>query len=180
MQRKWSFKWNQQTKILWNSESEFDEAWKNRIAVMASYINVSGTVADFGSGLMWLEPLLKSKNSYLPIDYVSRDSRTLVVNLNVDLIPEMNAEIAFLSGVLEYIEDVNNFIDQLINRNFKKVILSYCTLEKFNNLNSRISLNWVSHKSVFEILYLFSSRYNLVNINDVNGNTIFVFDQKIA
>ena len=180
MQRKWLFKWNKPKKALWYSESEFDEVWKNRIAVMASYINISGTVADFGCGLMWLEPLLKPENRYLPIDYITRDSRTLVINLNVDLIPEINAEIAFLSGVLEYVEDVNNFIDQLINRNFKKIILSYCTLEKFNNLNSRISLNWVSHKSIFEILYLFSSKYSLVNIDDVNGNTIFIFDQKIV
>ncbi|MBD2176644.1 hypothetical protein H6F42_06910 [Pseudanabaena sp. FACHB-1998] len=163
---------------LWSSNWEFDEEWKNRISTMAAYINTSGTVADFGCGLMWLEPLLKPENTYLPIDYIARDERTLVIDLNKDLLPELNADIAFLSGVLEYVIDIENFVYNLTNKNFKKIILSYCTLEKFSDVNGRESLNWVSHKSIFDILSMFTSKYSLSAINDVKGNTIFVFDCK--
>jgi hypothetical protein len=180
MLKKWLNNKNKERHILWSSESEFDEVWKKRISVMASYINIPGTVADFGCGLMWLEPLLNQENTYLPIDYIARDPRTLVIDFNVDLIPELNAEIAFLSGVLEYVKDVNKFVDQLTNRGFKKIILSYCTYEKFNNINNRTSLNWVSHESIFQILSLFCKNYNLVAIDDVNNNTIFVFERKFV
>jgi len=178
MLKKWLTK--ESKKLLWSNESEFDELWKMRITVMASYIDISGVVADFGCGLMWLEPLLNQSNSYLPIDYIARDSRTLVLDLNVDQIPDLNVDIAFLSGILEYIKDVNAFINQLTNRNFKKIILSYCTLEKFNNINSRISLNWVSHISIFEILLLFTKEYDLIAIDHFNENTIFVFKKKFS
>jgi len=178
MLKKWLNRNKKGNTILWSTTSEFDEIWKKRITIMASNINIPGIVADFGCGLMWLEVLLNQENSYLPIDYIARDVRTLVIDLNVDPVPELNAEIAFLSGVLEYVKDVNNFVDQLTSRGFKKIILSYCTYEKFSDVNNRISLNWVSHESIFSILSLFTTKYNLIAIDDVNNNTILVFERK--
>ena len=165
---------------LWTSETEFDTAWKKRIELMASYIDIPGKVADFGCGMMWLENFLKSENSYVPIDYIRRDERTIVIDLNVGPISAINAEIAFLSGILEYIEDIPKFISQLTDNNFKLIILSYCTLEKNSDVGVRKSLNWVSHVSLFELLSLFTNKYNLTAIDDFNINTILVFKKKTA
>lgn len=145
---------------------------------MASYIREPCSVADFGCGMMWLESLLPKGSTYYPFDYIRRDERTVVLNLNHDPLPPINAEVAFLSGVLEYIEDLAGFAQMLAAADFKKIILSYCTLEKFENLKNRESLNWVSHQSLFEFLAIFLGDYNLSAIDDVNNNTILVFDRK--
>lgn len=163
---------------LWSSGIEFDEAWKNRIALMASYIDIPGEVADFGCGMMWLEQFLKTDNIYIPIDYIKRDDRTHVVDLNVYPLPVFEADVVIFSGVLEYIESIDKFYAETMRSNFKKIILSYCTLEKHGNIASRKSLNWVSHESVFSILAIFTKDYDLTAIDDVNTNTIMVFNRK--
>lgn len=168
----------QRSDQLWASSLEFDESWKKRISVMASYIDSPGVVADFGCGLMWLEQFLKPENNYIPIDYIRRDERTIVVDLNKEPIPKTNANIAFLSGVLEYIKEPVQFVNQLTNIGFSQIILSYCTIEKFNELTKRNQLNWKSHESIFDLLYLFTSRYYLTKIDDINNNTILVFRKK--
>jgi hypothetical protein len=162
----------------WTISEEFDDNWKQRISLMASYIDMPGCVADFGCGMMWLENFLKSGNIYVPIDYIRRDERTIVIDLNVDPISAINADIAFLSGILEYIKDIPQFISQLTDNNFKLIILSYCTIEKNSDVRVRKSLNWVSHVSVFELLSLFINKYNLTAIDDFNSNTVLVFKKK--
>lgn len=163
---------------LWASSEEFDEAWKRRIAVMGSYITGSCSVADFGCGMMWLESRLPQGSIYHPFDFVRRDERTVVLDLNRDPLPPVSIEVAFLSGVLEYVEDVAAFSRQLAAAGFRKIILSYCTLEKFPDVEGRKALNWVSHVSLFDLLSMFLADFNLVAIDDVNNNSIFVFDRK--
>jgi hypothetical protein len=163
---------------LWASSEEFDEAWKRRIAVMASSIHGPCSVADFGCGMMWLESRLPQGSTYHPFDFVRRDERTVVLDLNRDPLPPVSIEVAFLSGVLEYVEDVAAFSRQLAAAGFRKIILSYCTLEKFQDVDERKNLNWVSHVSLFDLLGLFLVDYDLVHIDDVNNNSIFVFDRK--
>jgi hypothetical protein len=161
---------------LWSSKDEFDERWKERIATMSSYISIPGTVADFGCGLMWLEHMLGPNNTYLPIDYISRDNRTQVIDFNAAPLPRINAEIAFLSGSLEYVVDVKGFVEYLIETGFKQVIVSYCTIELIPQRRTRQQLNWVSHESVFTLLSLFCPPYSLTNLDRTHGaNTIFVF-----
>lgn len=165
-------------KQVWEKEISFDTKWKFRIERMVSYIDVPGVVADFGCGMMWLEQYLGPGNSYLPIDYISRDDRTVVFDLNSKNKPEIKADIAFLSGVLEYVVDVNEFYSYLVVCKFKKIILSYCTTDLHSSLESRRSLNWVSHESLSGLLGIFLQDYQLESIDDVNTNTILVFNRK--
>ncbi len=165
-------------KPLWTSSDEFDESWKKRISKMASNIDIPGSVVDIGCGKMWLESQLKESNDYVPVDFVRRDERTIVLDINKDTLPEFNAPVAFLSGILEYVSDVNRLSRNLIRQRFEKIILSYCTLEKYPNLRWRKKLNWVSHLSIFELIELFIAYYDLVRLDDVNGNTILVLERK--
>ncbi len=162
----------------WSQPLEFKEEWKGRISKMASYIDLPGTVADFGCGPMWLESLLGPQNRYLPIDLFPRDGRTLVMDLNQGNLPPIQAEIAFLSGVLEYVRDVRGVCSKLCRMGFRRVILSYCTIEKYSNLNDRRAAHWVSHESTASLTRHFSAAYTLTRVDDFNGNTILVFDKK--
>jgi hypothetical protein len=170
------FKNNQRN---WTEKADFEESWKKRIALMASYIDVSGTVADFGCGMMWLEGNLKKGNDYLPIDFVQRDTRTIVMNFNSNFLPPIKADIAFLSGVLEYVKDVKDFAKYLTNLNFKKIIFSYCTIENIPNQKNRRKLNWVSNESIFSLLKMFCKSYDLVDVNYIDKNTIFVLNKRL-
>jgi hypothetical protein len=163
---------------LWSSSEEFDEGWKRRIAAMASHIKTPCSVADFGCGMMWLEQLLPPGSTYVPIDLVRRDDRTIVLDLNRDALTSIHAEVAFLSGVLEYVENVELFTRKLSDAGFRKIILSYCTLEKFGDLNNRRGLNWVSHKSLYDLLAIFLPEFALTALDDINGNTILIFNRK--
>ncbi len=126
---------------LFSKPAEFDEAWKARIAHLASFIDSPGPVLDIGCGMMWLEPLLARGNKYIPIDYVRRDDRTVVVDLNAQPLPAIDAEFAFMSGVLEYIQDVPGFLRQLTRRKIRRIMLTYCTIECWWKMPLRKSLN---------------------------------------
>lgn len=162
----------------WSSSAEFDEAWKRRIEAMARHIDVPGTVADFGCGMMWLKPLLQPSNPYLGIDCLPRTPETLVLDLNKDSLDAVHADIAFLSGVLEYVKDVPGFVSQLKGRNFRRVILSYCTIEKHPDMATRLNCNWESHESIFDLIGYFLPDFHLTALDDINNhNTILAFSR---
>jgi len=162
----------------WSSSAEFDEAWKRRIEAMARHIEGPGTVADFGCGMMWLKPLLAPANAYLGIDCLPRTPETIVLDLNTGSLEGIDADIAFLSGVLEYIEDVPGFVRKLKARNFRQVILSYCTLEKHPDMAARLNCNWASHESIFELLGCFLPDFHLSALDEVNNhNAIMAFSR---
>jgi hypothetical protein len=165
----------------WFKEDDFDVLWKNRIQKMSSYIDNEKPmrIVDFGCGMMWLEQYLNSFHIYVPVDYIKRDDRTIVVDLNVYPFPVIEGDIAFLSGILEYIVDIDKFYNEIVQNEYKMIVLSYCTLEKNNNINARHMLNWKSHLSIFTLIYIFTQDYVLSIIDDYNNNTILVFNRKI-
>lgn len=164
---------------LWSSNSEFDDRWKRRIEMMAECIEIPGRVADFGCGMMWLESMLEPENTYLGIDYLPRSPTSIVLDLNKDGLEEIEAEVAFLSGVLEYVEDVPSCIDKLKSRPFRQIVMSYCTAEKHPDLPTREAHNWLSHESIFKILDLFLPEFVLTRFENINNyNSIFSFIRK--
>jgi hypothetical protein len=166
------------TEKLWSETAEFDDAWKQRISLMADYITLPGAVADFGCGMMWLEEYLKPENTYIPIDYMARDARTIVVDLNQDSLPNLTARVAFMSGVLEYVSHPEKIIRYLAKQNVEQLIIAYCTLEKFSSIDRRKSLNWKSHLSIFELLEHFTEDYSLQRLDEISKNSVFVLLKK--
>src|SRR5215472_17152020 len=75
---------------LWSSLDEFSPSWSVRIERMASFIDRPGRVVDFGCGPMWVERLLGPDNTYVPLDCIRRDERTVVLDLNTDRIPPLH------------------------------------------------------------------------------------------
>jgi hypothetical protein len=163
----------------WSSLAEFPPAWSVRIERMAKFIDRPGRVADFGCGPMWLERFLRTDNTYVPVDYVRRDERTIVVDLNADRIPPLHAEVAFLSGVLEYVEDVDSVVSQLEAQEFSRLIVSYNTVENVPDMEQRRQLHWVSHLDLATLLQLFDRKFALVEKDTSTTNTILVFDRNL-
>ena len=146
---------------------EFDESWKIRIAHLAKFIDTSGPVLDIGCGMMWLASSgWFAGNAYIPLDYIRRDHRTLVVDLNShNHCHQINAEFAVMSGVLEYVHDVPAFLQQLISRRYRRILITYCTIECWWKMELRHVLNWVSHLSLEDLLIELLPKYHIVSMH---------------
>jgi hypothetical protein len=97
--------------------------WQKRTQLAAEWLQDSQVVADIGCGLMSLETFLPVHATYLPMDVVRRDARTVVFDLNRENIPPVTCDVAVLLGVVEYVDDLAAVFRQL--HQFPKTLLSY-------------------------------------------------------
>jgi hypothetical protein len=161
----------------WKQFEYFDESWKERIYQMSKYIPATAKkIMDLGCGKMWLRNMLETRIDYMGVDYVKRDDRTIVCDFNKKEFPNKFADVIFVSGCLEYVNEPGWFIEN-ISGHCATCILSYCTLESFPNLSERKQYHWKNHLAKREIISLFhqhSMHNTAFELTDTNYN-IFVF-----
>lgn len=161
----------------WQDIEYFDNLWRARIELMSGYIPKGASVLDLGCGKMWLRELLQD-SEYYPVDYTSRGNGTIICDFNKDPFPDINCDVSFVSGCLEYVIDYKSFIRE-IALHTKTCIISYCTTEETPDLKERMSLVWVNHLSKQEIIELFKA--NGMQLIDETTylvkNSIFVFSK---
>lgn len=163
-------------KAEWKDIEYFNEAWKVRIEEMSEYIEEKDKIIDLGCGEMWLKEYLNNTNQYFPVDYKDRGEGTLVCDFNEYEYPDVKANIAFVSGCLEYINDYHWFVKQ-ISINQTKCILSYCTREEFPDIKDRERRTWVNHLAKDDVIKLFlDNNFNLVSFKQ-GFATVFVFEK---
>lgn len=160
----------------WRDAEDFDEIWKQRIELLATFISECGPVADFGCGMMWLERHLPATCTYLPLDLHRRDDRTIIFDANRDSIPDRPFAVAFLSGMLEYVASPESFLEQLIERRPRQIVMSYVSTDLLPGLAYRRSLHWQSHLSTRDILSRVVGPYRLTRYQELRGNQLFCFE----
>ena len=160
----------------WNQIESFNENWKKRIATMAKYIVADDSVVDMGCGPMWLKEFIPGTVNYYPVDYRQRDENTIICDFNKREYPKIEANIYFLSGSLEYITEPNIAVEH-ISMFAEKCILSYCTLNKFDDIKLRKYRGWKNHLQESELIYLFVQHKMMLLASEhtKTGDTIFVF-----
>lgn len=162
----------------WEMLEYFDESWKKRIGEMTSFINPGESVIDLGCGKMWLRSFLKN-NAYHGVDYRQRDETTIVADFNSHEYPDIQADVAFISGALEYVEDYEWFVRQVCSHS-RKCIVSYCTTEHYPDLIVRNQKAWKSHLSRAGLLEVFERNGMQLDAENtaVVNNPIFVFTKR--
>lgn len=167
---------NRSKDVNWSDVERFNPEWIERIKIMAEFIPENSTVLDLGCGPQWLKKFLSKSQKYLGVDYKKRGQKTIICDLNKDTYPSSNAEIAFVSGCLEYIEEPKQFIKG-ISENQIMCILSYCLIEDFHDISFRESKAWKNNLSKSEIIDEFElNGMKLEFIKKTKSlNTIFVF-----
>jgi hypothetical protein len=163
----------------WKEIEYFDESWKKRIFEMSEFIAPGQTVMDLGCGKMWLKEYLDANNRYIPVDYKDRGDGCIICDFKRHQFPNIAADIAFISGSLEYIKDYEWFISAACNKS-QRVILSYCTTDEFPHISERKLLAWVNHLSMSAVINIFKkNRFMLVKSKLSKSNdSIFVFDKQ--
>lgn len=169
--------WKKET---WKDIEYFNEEWKNRIKLMSTYIEKNSTIIDLGCGEMWTKEFLPLGCNYYAVDYKKRSNDTIICDFNNYQFPNLNVDISFVSGCLEYIDDYLWFIKQITCFS-NKCILSYCTIENFPDINDRKKKTWVNNLSRNEIVNIFKSAgFSLINEDvTISKNVIFVFKKNI-
>jgi coenzyme F420-reducing hydrogenase beta subunit len=137
---------------------DFDwSAWERRIVEMTRYLeNADRSVLDCGSGNMFLKKVLKDGVKYYPVDYKKRFDETIVCDFNRKEFPDIDVDVIFLSGILEYINDPKWFLAESADR-AKKIVLSYNPLDILPDIALRRSAAWVNDLSKDEIITILHS-----------------------
>lgn len=162
----------------WQDIEYFHENWKGRISTMAGFIDRNTSVMDLGCGKMWLKKYLPQNCEYIPVDYIKRSPECIVADFNKKQFPTIKADVLFISGCLEYVNDYSWFISELCTHG-NRIIISYCTTEKFPDRATRKDYAWVNHLSSTEIINLFE--YHSFQLKQIaytqKGEEIFIFNK---
>jgi hypothetical protein len=160
--------------VKWSDIEYFDADWKKRIAVMAGMIPAGATVLDLGCGMEWLKDYLPEGSGYVGVDYVRRSQATIICDFNRREFPDGRADVAFVSGCLEYIEDVPWFVSE-ISEHADSCILSYCTAEKFRRREPGWR-NSYTHQGIVELFKVVG--LPLRGTSSYGLSSIFFFSRK--
>jgi hypothetical protein len=139
-----------------NLYSERASGWDRRAAIAAGLLADCPSVADMGCGHMSLERYLAPTTSYLPVDVVRRDERTIIVDFNHAPPPLLAAHAAACLGLLEYLHDVEGFLGNL-HAGYQILVLSYNPVRDHNLLKQRRAHAWVNDHSVDQMEALFEA-----------------------
>ena len=139
---------------------------------MASKVCEWEKVVDVGCGNQQLKPIIFKMNpaaEYIGIDYLNHCKDTLVADFNKGEYPAVGADIAVLSGVIEYIyPEMLELFFRNVCSTAPVVVLSYWSIDYLqdeiwwaNGRRVRFE-SWVNHLRIADIISLFC----------VNGFTI--------
>ncbi|WGF92741.1 methyltransferase domain-containing protein [Aequorivita marisscotiae] len=161
----------------WKQEKWLFDDWNERTKIMAQWIKPNSQVLEFGAAKLALKQYLPKGVTYTPSDIVYRGEGTLVCDLNQET-PNFNPQdIIFCSGVLEYIYDMPQLIENLSGKT-KRFIISYATFDVFNSKKHRKINGWVNAFTNDEIITIFKkNNFDLVKTESWRKQTIYIFDK---
>lgn len=115
------------------------------------------SVVDYGAGKMYLWEYLGREIEYFPVDYIRRNEQTILCDLNQGVFPEIQADVAVCSGVLEFIDTAEALLVHVCTYTKRMVILSYLGIDNFPDIEGRRASAYVSDLSEKQILDLMAS-----------------------
>ena len=143
-----------QDTFTWNEKS-----WLERKRLMSRWIgNDIHSVVDLGAGNMSLKSILPDGVSYFPVDYIARSEKTIVADFNNYEFPNVLVDCCFCSGVLEYINDLEWFVEKLNQTGCKYILVSYSVRQENQTIEERRSRAWVNDYTLYELVDLFQQR----------------------
>lgn len=167
--------------VAWQELEFFDPRWKQRIAAMARHIGPRDAVLDLGCGRMWLKEFLGSAATYIPCDYQDRGPGTVVCDFNRGQFPDRCADVCFISGCLEYVRDVDWFLDR-VAASAPKCVIAYCVLRPDKTLEQRRQNAWQNHLTEEELIGRFRARGMRLAVADGQfmSSFVYVFERAAA
>ncbi len=131
----------------WSNPNSFSAEWDERTTIIANMIARGSSVLEFGCGNQRLVDFLPENCTYQPSDIVARSPQTLVCDLNKSFPKlEKKYDVIVFSGVLEYIADLPQLMEQ-VRANCGECIASYACTDQLDCIATRIRSGWINHIS---------------------------------
>ena len=129
--------WREFEKIDADALKKQRTGWKVRAKAMAALIPQSvNSLMDIGCGEGLLREFLRDDIKYYGVDYCKRTERTLVCDINKEKLPDIDVDLYYLGGVIDYVTDIPSFIKQFCRA--KYVIMSKTRNERFIRLDDKV------------------------------------------
>jgi len=146
---------------------------------MSSFIpSDTKSILDLGCSEMWLKQCIDNDIAYTGVDIDPLDKSVVRIDFNRYEFSDTYVDTIFISGVLEYIYDLNWFCQQC-NHYGKYIILSYCPLEIVSNIKTRRSNAWVNNLSSHELIDLLEQyNFKLLDESQFGEQKIYVLKRK--
>lgn len=138
----------------WVGVSRESPRWDERNALIASLIPRGASVLDLGAGARTLAGHLSDSSRYQAVDLVPGPG-VVVCNFDTDELPrfEDRFDIAVVSGVLEYLADVEGFVSSL-GSVADAAVLTYAVRTTGDTHALRAARGWVNHLRRHEMMAL--------------------------
>ena len=131
----------------WNElDVPTSKEWLFRSRLACEWLTDAEAVADLGCGRMLLETCMRPGPGYTPVDCVPRDSRTVVVDFNVQPLPRFDATHFGALGLFEYLYDLEGFLTSL-RAGFKSGVATFYTRLPAISETRRLANGWVNHQT---------------------------------
>ena len=157
------------------------DEWDGRTMKMAAMIPPGSRVLEFGAGRMVLRKHLPPGCTYMPADLVKRQPGTILCDLNDrNTSPLAEHDVAFFSGVLEYVYDIPRALKRL-PPTCRMVIASYATTDAPGQAGrvTRIRQGWVNHYTSTQFVGVFArAGYRCLARETWKSHTLFQFARR--
>jgi len=139
----------------WSLSASLKSDWDERTFLLADMIpDTATTIIEFGAANMVIKDRLLPHQEYTPSDLVDRGPGTIVYDLNQ--LPysfiENKYDVAFFSGVLEYVHNVPELVRYVST--FSDIVICSYAHQPINPAR-RINSKWVNSYSKNKLLEIF-------------------------
>ena len=170
--------------ITW-TDLEADANWgrmRLRVKQLSEWIDERAqSVVDWGAGEEYLRTLLSPEITYTPVDYIQRTQATVLCDLNDGVFPNIYADVAVLSGLLEFLSTSQSLVAHVCKTTRQQILVSYITLDCFRDVGGRRISGYVNDFLLHEFVDLFvQNGFFLVEQKiDIahNSDTLFLFEK---
>jgi len=163
----------------WANADNLADDWSHRSEKAVRFVPPGAVLMDIGCGKMAIEGMLPGGCTYIPVDLVKRDGRTLVCDLNKAEYPAADrvTHVSML-GVLEYLERPQEFFEWLKNSPAKRLIMSYIACRPDAPTEPRRKAGWINDFTREQIVELAEAAgFVPVEQERFKNNVLFAFDR---
>jgi hypothetical protein len=136
------------------------------------------SVLDLGSGHQNLESFFFRNNiSYIPVDKYKRSNNTIICDFDKFEFPSNKTDCSLALGILEYVSDINWFIDKLSDSTNMFIIFSYHGLEDLSDLKIRSKYLWKNNYKNIDLLSKFN-KFKMIDVKQNCSERIYLLERR--
>ncbi len=136
----------------------------------------SFSLLDLGSGTgKTNELLMHAVAEYWGVDYVNSGNAAIIEEYNQGDFPSVWADTVFCTDCLEYIKDVDSFLEKMCHSSRQEILISYCTFEDESDIKVRESHGFQNHMTEIDLIKKFRKNGFSLNLSEKTEESVSVF-----